>query len=170
MYNSPVARYTFVYHQPFGLYIITPRRVSFLRLDDIQCSALMICRNKLRMIYTALPWWNKKFDFRKACSTKKNPRSSERGFFIQADKGGLVWHHALACMESTPLALYGILRSRPLRRLDSIQPFGLIPYDTPCRFHAAASRGFHPRLRRDFARLLPCFFFLCEKLTKNVRP
>ena len=28
MYNSPVARYTFVYHQPFGLYIITRQRVS----------------------------------------------------------------------------------------------------------------------------------------------
>ena len=32
------------YHQPFGLYIITHWRVSFLRLDDIQGSALISLR------------------------------------------------------------------------------------------------------------------------------
>ena len=58
---------------------------------------------------------------------QKNPKAFAFGFFIQADKGGLVWHHALACMESTPLALYGILRSRHFRRLDSIQCSALIP-------------------------------------------
>jgi len=36
------------------LYIITRQRASFLRLDDIQRFALMIYRNKLRMIYTPL--------------------------------------------------------------------------------------------------------------------
>ena len=42
------------YHQPLmGLDIITPRRVSFLRFDDIQHSVLMIYRNKWRMIYKA---------------------------------------------------------------------------------------------------------------------
>ena len=35
------------------LYLITRQRVSYLRLDDIQCFALMIYRNKLRMIYKA---------------------------------------------------------------------------------------------------------------------
>ena len=40
---------------PLGLYIITRQRVYYLRLDDIQCSALMIYRNKLRMIYKATP-------------------------------------------------------------------------------------------------------------------
>ena len=40
-----------VYHQPSGLYIITRQRVSFLRLDDMQCFALMRYRNKLRMRY-----------------------------------------------------------------------------------------------------------------------
>ena len=34
------------------LYLITRQRASYLRLDDIQCFALMIYRNKLRMIYT----------------------------------------------------------------------------------------------------------------------
>ena len=38
---------------PAGLYLITPWRVSCLRLDDIQCSALMIYRNKLQMICKA---------------------------------------------------------------------------------------------------------------------
>ena len=37
------------------VYIITRQRVFSLRLDDIQCFALMIYRNKLRMIYTASP-------------------------------------------------------------------------------------------------------------------
>ena len=37
-------------------------------------------------------------------------------------------------------------------RIDSIQPFGLIPFAPSSRFHAATSCGFHPRLRRDFAR------------------
>ena len=37
------------------LYLITRQRVFSLRLDDIQCSALMICRNKLRMIYKTSP-------------------------------------------------------------------------------------------------------------------
>ena len=35
------------------LYLITRQRVSYLRLDDIQCFALMIYRNTLRMIYKA---------------------------------------------------------------------------------------------------------------------
>ena len=38
---------------PSGLYLITRQRASYLRLDDIQCFALMIYRNKLRMIYKA---------------------------------------------------------------------------------------------------------------------
>ena len=37
------------------LYLITRQRASPLRLDDIQCSALMIYRNKLRMIYNGSP-------------------------------------------------------------------------------------------------------------------
>jgi len=36
------------------LYLITRQRASCLRLDDIQCFALMIYRNELRMIYTPL--------------------------------------------------------------------------------------------------------------------
>ena len=35
------------------LYLITRQRVFSLRLDDMQCFALMIYRNKLRMIYKA---------------------------------------------------------------------------------------------------------------------
>ena len=42
------------YHQPFGLYLITRQRVSYLRLDDIQHFVSMIYRNKLRMIYNGL--------------------------------------------------------------------------------------------------------------------
>ena len=37
------------------LHLITRQRVSFLRLDDIQPCGLMIYRNKLRVISTALP-------------------------------------------------------------------------------------------------------------------
>ena len=37
------------------LYLITRQRASFLRLDDIQTFGLMIYRNKLRMIYKAMP-------------------------------------------------------------------------------------------------------------------
>ena len=41
MYNSPVARYTFVYHQPYGLYIITRKSVFSCGL----------------MRYNTLCWW-----------------------------------------------------------------------------------------------------------------
>ena len=46
-----------VYHQGriAPLYLITRQRASYLRLDDIQTFGLMICRNKLRMIYKATP-------------------------------------------------------------------------------------------------------------------
>ena len=81
------------------------------------------------------------------------------GFFIQADKGGLVWHHALACMESTSLALYGILRSRPLRRLDSMHPVrdDSIRHSVsiPCRLSADSIHATVVIL----ARRPPCFFF-----------
>ena len=42
------------YHQPLWGWISSrhSRAYPFLRFDDIQCSALMIYRNKLRMIYT----------------------------------------------------------------------------------------------------------------------
>ena len=40
------------YHQPFGTVSHHAPACIYLRLDDIQCSALMIYRNKLRMIYT----------------------------------------------------------------------------------------------------------------------
>ena len=50
-----------VYHQPLWGCISSRASVYFLRLDDIQCSALMIYRNKLRMIYKAyaLIYWRK---------------------------------------------------------------------------------------------------------------
>ena len=41
------------YHHGNAVYLITRQRASYLRLDDIQCSALMIYRNKLRMICKA---------------------------------------------------------------------------------------------------------------------
>jgi hypothetical protein len=37
------------------LYLITRQRAFSLRLDDMQCFALMIYRNWLRMIYKAAP-------------------------------------------------------------------------------------------------------------------
>ena len=47
------------YHQGrrAALDLITHQRASCLRLDDIQCFALMIYRNRLRMIYKAPPWF-----------------------------------------------------------------------------------------------------------------
>jgi len=41
------------YHHGNAVYLITRRRASCLRLDDIQHFVLMIYRNKLRMIYKA---------------------------------------------------------------------------------------------------------------------
>ena len=46
-------------------------------------------------------------------------------------------------------------------------PCGMIPYDTPCRFHAAASRGFHPRLRRDFSKAPALLFLFPKKVDKK---
>ena len=46
-----IIRLKSVYHQGrvAPLYLITRQRAFFLRLDDIQCFASMIYRNKLRM-------------------------------------------------------------------------------------------------------------------------
>ena len=62
MYNSPAARYTFVYHPPLvkGEYIIN-RRLHYFRNDDIQCSALMR--------YNTSCWWyaRLRLDFKASC-------------------------------------------------------------------------------------------------------
>ena len=42
---------------PFGAVSHHAPACIYLRLDDIQCLALMIYRNKLRMIYKAEPWF-----------------------------------------------------------------------------------------------------------------
>ena len=46
-----------VYHQGRLTALVSHHAPAciYLRLDDIQCSALMICRNKLWMIYKAMP-------------------------------------------------------------------------------------------------------------------
>ena len=91
----------------------------------------------------------------------KNPRSSERGFFIQAV--GLVWNQcALRTVWHHGSTAYGISRQAvflvPLR-IDAMQHSVLIPYGTACQFHTATSCGFHPRLRRDFWGVL--FRYTC---------
>ena len=64
MYNSPAARYTFVYHQPYGLYIITPLRVfsatwwytrpkaryTRFRTDDMQFLAKLMIYKAIALI------------------------------------------------------------------------------------------------------------------------
>ena len=69
---------------------------------------------------------------------------------------GLVWHHALACME-LPKA-YGITEGAFFQRLDSMHSYGMIPfrlrripYGTPCRFHT--------RLWRDWDASKPRFSY-----------
>ena len=56
MYNSLVARYTFVYHQPFGLYIITLVRASICDLMRCNVTRWWYTNSANLMIYTPLAW------------------------------------------------------------------------------------------------------------------
>ena len=78
----------------------------FLRLDDIQCYALVIYRNKLRMIYTPMTWWGREGSNLNKKAQKYlflfNPKDwhgiTARSAVYIISPCGAVSHHASACI------------------------------------------------------------------------